>query len=1197
MVRRLAALVVWALAFVSAGAGVSLPAVPAVAQPPAGSAGLCDTAGAGQFDDVGAADYGAAYILCMRALGLSAGFGDGNYGPNRELNRAQMATFLVQLWRLLGNQCPTGVVSPFTDVVAGSTHAEDIVCIYGLGITVGTSATTYGPQDRLKASHITLFLYRVYEKTGATACGTGTGSPFDRATACLLQLQVVPTQAEATASTPVTRAQMGVYVVGLWHNLSGRGLPPSPPRLDAATAVTPIEESTPTNQQIEQAESRMVDLVNQLRAGLGVAPLELCAGVATVARSWSVTMHATDRFEHNPDFFAQYPPGSLSGAENIAKVGYYGDLVDRVQQAFDLLSNSPGHYKNMTHERYSHIGVGIVVGGGHLWVTQNFARFPDTDHPACVVSATSPEANTRSTRLPTPMRSQQDVRRVVYRVTEGMSSEEDRRDELWIQDIDGANRRRIADKVVGSATYIGDGLLWDQSEDFDKKAFSPDRKLLAYLRNISGSGNTELWVTDGSSETKIAEGVRLFIWTVDGALKYLGKNNFGPYDWWIVDTTSHRGLQTGLSTTVGCLAAAVEAGTRAVESDYFAYVGSPPSEKAFERFGLWVEKLDSAGSESDRRYLGVPRIGRVNLFGTLVQSYECVWSPDGERLAYVKDGADGPELWIADMKSTSNKGLVTSGNPLPLRSYWSLDGSHFLYYQYQDDDKGKVDLWAMKADASDTRKLVDNFRGELVRDHVVYYTAADEELTDKWAASTDIWAASIDGSEQIKLATNASLLLDPYLPLFGHVSRYRLGYHRGREVWLVDVDGANRIKLADGVQNSRSGCRSVWRCPRGVGAAFELSPTDTHVSWIDATGLWVADAAGSNRVLLSSSAVNYWSWSPDGSRIAYSLRDAGGSLVGGSIWVADADGSNRRRMSDDRCGAVLDGWLLDGDHMVWSFGPASVSCDQETYSYSEAWIADGLDRWKVSADVDVGRPGSGYSFAERSITVVGFLPGVSKTEPEVRVTVGGGVMEGSPAVFTLTAEPAPSAALTVSVTVGQSGDYGVATGIRTITIPTSGTATMTVATTGDSVDEPDGSVRVALLGGIGYTVSTSQGAAKTRIADDDEPPPTPANVRVAGIGKTWVEVRWDEVADGFYPSMGINPAPGQSVVFEDHGYRQGGRVSNLLPGHTYTFRVSLCEVASAPPGVVPDTPEWDEWHSNLVDVCGPSSSVTFTTLE
>ena len=90
---------------------------------------LCDPGSVEQFTDVTPSDHGAAYILCMRALGLSVGTGDGRYEPDRVLNRGQMATFLMRLWLdVLGRQCPEGR-SPLTDIPAGGAHSEDIECL------------------------------------------------------------------------------------------------------------------------------------------------------------------------------------------------------------------------------------------------------------------------------------------------------------------------------------------------------------------------------------------------------------------------------------------------------------------------------------------------------------------------------------------------------------------------------------------------------------------------------------------------------------------------------------------------------------------------------------------------------------------------------------------------------------------------------------------------------------------------------------------------------------------------------------------------------------------------------------------------------------------------------------------------------------------------------------------------------------
>ena len=110
--------------------------------------------------------------------------------------------------------------------------------------------------------------------------------------------------------------------------------------------------------------------------------------------------------------------------------------------------------------------------------------------------------------------------------------------------------------------------------------------------------------------------------------------------------------------------------------------------------------------------------------------------------------------------------------------------------------------------------------------------------------------------------------------------------------------------------------------------------------------------------------------------------------------------------------------------------------------------------------------------------------------PEISITASSGITEGGSASFTVTANPAPSAALSVSVAVSQSGDFGASTGSQTVSIPTSGSATLTVATTDDNVEEADGSVTATVSVGTGYTVSTTAGSATVTVADDDAPPPS-----------------------------------------------------------------------------------------------------------
>ncbi|MCY4294016.1 MAG: aryl-sulfate sulfotransferase, partial [Acidimicrobiaceae bacterium] len=106
--------------------------------------------------------------------------------------------------------------------------------------------------------------------------------------------------------------------------------------------------------------------------------------------------------------------------------------------------------------------------------------------------------------------------------------------------------------------------------------------------------------------------------------------------------------------------------------------------------------------------------------------------------------------------------------------------------------------------------------------------------------------------------------------------------------------------------------------------------------------------------------------------------------------------------------------------------------------------------------------------------------------PVVSIAAGGDVTEGGNAVFTLTADPVPAAQFDVTVIVATSGSYGVTAGTRTVTIPTSGTATLTLATTDDSTDEANGTITATLVDGAAYDLG-STATATVAVADNETP--------------------------------------------------------------------------------------------------------------
>ena len=136
-------------------------------------------------------------------------------------------------------------------------------------------------------------------------------------------------------------------------------------------------------------------------------------------------------------------------------------------------------------------------------------------------------------------------------------------------------------------------------------------------------------------------------------------------------------------------------------------------------------------------------------------------------------------------------------------------------------------------------------------------------------------------------------------------------------------------------------------------------------------------------------------------------------------------------------------------------------------------------------------------------TVMNNTPGV---EPSISIAADTSpVTEGTAATFTLTATPAPAGNLTVTVTVTDSGNFIAGAAPTTVTIAASATeATLTVATTGDEVDEANGMITAMVTSGAGYMVDGTNNTAIVMVEDDDDAgvTVTPATLSVPENGSS-----------------------------------------------------------------------------------------------
>jgi hypothetical protein len=136
--------------------------------------GLCPS-GPAPFDDI-STSFAAYHITCMWQHGFTTGTTATTFDPDELVTREQLAAFIARIWRTLLYQtccdpieathvvCPAGPM-PFADVPSTSFAVDDIACIYNLGVTTGTSPTTFDPYSHATREQVAAMFARLYRQT------------------------------------------------------------------------------------------------------------------------------------------------------------------------------------------------------------------------------------------------------------------------------------------------------------------------------------------------------------------------------------------------------------------------------------------------------------------------------------------------------------------------------------------------------------------------------------------------------------------------------------------------------------------------------------------------------------------------------------------------------------------------------------------------------------------------------------------------------------------------------------------------------------------------------------------------------------------------------------------------------------------------------------------------------------------------
>ena len=109
-----------------------------------------------QFSDVEKTEYYYEPVYWALANGVTGGMNATDFKPNATCTRGQIMTFL---WKINGSPEPDTGNNPFTDVSSDRFFYKPILWAYQSGLTTGTTATTFSPEQPCSRGQVVQFLW------------------------------------------------------------------------------------------------------------------------------------------------------------------------------------------------------------------------------------------------------------------------------------------------------------------------------------------------------------------------------------------------------------------------------------------------------------------------------------------------------------------------------------------------------------------------------------------------------------------------------------------------------------------------------------------------------------------------------------------------------------------------------------------------------------------------------------------------------------------------------------------------------------------------------------------------------------------------------------------------------------------------------------------------------------------------------
>ncbi len=318
-----------------------------------------------------------------------------------------------------------------------------------------------------------------------------------------------------------------------------------------------------------------------------------------------------------------------------------------------------------------------------------------------------------------------------------------------------------------------------------------------------------------------------------------------------------------------------------------------------------------------------------------------LYSPEGDRIAFVSDRTGGGDIYVLTLKTGALKHL-TMDDGLERLDAWSRDGRWLYFSSTSRDIAGMNDLYRVRADGG-TPMLVsaDRYTGEFFAapspdGQRVAFSARGNSAGQWWRKGhshldeSELWVLDTPSTVGPTVGPMAGSPAPATTPRFE-----RLTERGAKQMWpMWSADGRSLFYMSD-----RSGAQNIWTLPLGGAARQVTRFTDGRVLWptISYDGrtivferdfeVWKLDTASgqaskipiTKRGVPSTAATEHvtlnnqfqdLSLSPDGRKVVFVAR--------GEIWAASArDGGDAVRVTRSYARESQIEWTPDSRRIVY----------------------------------------------------------------------------------------------------------------------------------------------------------------------------------------------------------------------------------------------------------------------------------------